>query len=194
MKPGQCWWTPKDAKGAPLSHVSNALGDKLSKTLQFEEGASMLGRSFSTHAVTCLCHGLISLLDPASPRDLSTFLRCNKDAPPGWLPHPCFDQSTLPNPEARALVQEFLRIAERGGTDVRLDVGIPTWKVVHGYKWKYPAHINVLEVQAVVNSLQWRLRKTLQSNKRVLHLIDNQVCASVIPKGRTSSRRLQYAV
>ena len=73
------------------------------------------------------------------------------------------------------LVHEFLRVGDRAGSDVKLDLGIPfgakawprsgirahlfNWRVVHGYGWKFPAHINVLEMQAVVNGMRWRLRK-----------------------------------
>jgi hypothetical protein len=88
-----------------------------------------------------------------------------------------------------------------------LDVGIPfrfkafpraglrtsyfRWRIVHGYKWQHHSHINALELQGVVNSLQWRLRKLANYRKRVLHLVDSQVVASVVAKGRTSSFRLR---
>ena len=105
------------------------------------------------------------------------------------------------------LVQEFLRQSDRGGCDVKLDLGIPFrtkawpragirsslfhWKIVHGYPWKHTAHINVLELQGVVNSLQWRLRKITGFKCRILHLVDSQVVASVVAKGRSSSKRLR---
>jgi hypothetical protein len=46
----------------------------------------------------------------------------------------------------------------------------------------------------VVNSLQWRLRSLPNFKKRVLHLVESQVVASIITKGRASSHRLRKAV
>ncbi|CAE7323141.1 unnamed protein product [Symbiodinium sp. CCMP2456] len=108
------------------------------------------------------------------------------------------------------LVTHFLRIAEKGGTDVRLDAGIPfrakawprsgvqshlfKWAIVHGYPWRHSAHINVLELQAVVNSVKWRMRQADNLNHRVMLLIDSQVVCAIVAKGRTSSHRLQHAL
>ena len=93
---------------------------------------------------------------------------------------------------------------------VKLDVGIPFrtrawprsgirsrlfhWRIIHGYRWKFDSHINLLELQAVVNALQWRLRSVSRFRHRVLHLVDSQVVASIVAKGRTSSFRLRKAV
>ena len=109
-----------------------------------------------------------------------------------------------------SLVSHFLRVAERGGTDVRLDAGIPfsakawprsgiqshlfNWAVVHGYPWKHVAHINVLELQAFVNSVKWRLRRSDNLEHRVMLLLDSQVICAVIAEGRSSSRRLQHSL
>ena len=65
------------------------------------------------------------------------------------------------------------------------------WSVVHGYSWKSTAHINALELQAVLNSVKWRLRKQHREPYRALHLIDSQVVCAIITKGRTSSYRLR---
>ena len=51
------------------------------------------------------------------------------------------------------------------------------------------AHINNLELQAVLLALDWRLRSGSRP-KRFLHLIDSQVALATLAKGRTSSRRL----
>ena len=59
------------------------------------------------------------------------------------------------------------------------------WRIIHGHKWRYTSHIHALELQAVVNGLSWRLRKLSNHRKRVLHLVDSQVAASIISKGRT---------
>ncbi len=100
-----------------------------------------------------------------------------------------------------------MRQGDRGGTDVNLDVGIPYrmkawpragirsrlfhWKIVNGYFSRHVSHINVLELQALVHALQWRLRNASRFRHRVLHLIDNQVVASVVAKRRSSRFRLR---
>ena len=55
----------------------------------------------------------------------------------------------------------------------------------------HTSHINCLELQAVINGLNWRLHKLSHHRKRVLHLVDLQVVASILAKGRTSSFRLR---
>ena len=141
---------------------------------------------------------------------LDRILVRDEEAPPGWCESPQFVPSSKPDENSRMLVQEFLRQGDKGGTDVKLDVGIPFrikawpragirsrlfhWKIVNGYAWKHRSHINVLELQAVVHSMQWRLRKLNGFRNRVLHLVDNQVVASVITKGRSSSFRLKRSI
>ena len=102
------------------------------------------------------------------------------------------------------LASHFLRAAERRGTDIRIDTGIPfrakawprsgiqthlfNWAIVHDYPWKHVAHINVLELQANMNSDKWRLRRSNNLEHRVILLLDSQVICMVITKGRSSSR------
>ena len=63
--------------------------------------------------------------------------------------------------KARQLVYEYIRVAERGGSDVRLDLQVPFrpkawprsgirssywhWKIIMGYAWKpgLDSHINL---------------------------------------------------
>ncbi|CAK0794640.1 unnamed protein product, partial [Prorocentrum cordatum] len=70
------------------------------------------------------------------------------------------------------LVRKNMRIASRGGTDVRLDLQAPfrakawprsglqaslwTWSIGRGYPWREDGHINELEVGAAVNAVKWR--------------------------------------
>ena len=56
------------------------------------------------------------------------------------------------------------------------------------------ARINVLELQAVVNSVKWRLRRSDNLDHRVMLLLDSQVICAVIVKGHTSSHRLQHSL
>lgn len=128
------------------------------------------------------------------------------EAPEGWTAVPCFVKDAHADPLTKDLVHEILRQGDRAGADVRLDVGIPfwfkafprarlrtsyfSWGVIHWYKWQHSSHINALELQAVINSVQWRLRKFRNYQKRVLHLVDSQVVACV----RTSSYRLRKGI
>ena len=116
----------------------------------------------------------------------------------------CDDNKEL----AESLVEQYLRIAEKGGSDIRLELGVPfrpgawpragaktqywSWIIAHGYPWKNSAnvHINKLELLAVFNSLKWRTRSLSQQGSRFLHLIDSQVVGAILTKGRTSSKLL----
>ena len=197
--------------GFPTGYVSTGLSGKLSLGEAFNLGACMIGNSFNVYAISFLLDELLAHYDQRyTPRCLDRILARTEVSPEGWCEHPCFNPSSQPDENARMLVQEFLRQGDRGGTDVKLDVGIPFrikawpragirsrlfhWKIVNGYPWKHSSHINVLELQALVHALQWRLRKTSRFRHRVLHLIDNQVVASVVAKGRSSSFRLRRAV
>ena len=197
--------------GFPLGYISNGLNPKLTMDAIFNLGASMIGNSFNVYAMTFLLDELLSFRSPMrSPRSLGSMLSRCETAPAGWAHHEKFSPSSQPDERSRMLVHEFLRVGDRAGSDVKLDLGIPfrarawpragirahlfNWRVVHGYAWKHAAHINVLEMQAVVNGLRWRLRKLTHFRHRVLHLVDNQVVASVIAKGRSSSFRLRKSI
>ena len=196
--------------GFDRGYVSKALPPKLSSSEAFDIGACMLGNTFNVHVVVMLTHSLLGHFGGSSVRDHLQLVSRIGDAPAGWTAYPKFKQKTKPDSAAVSLVSEFLRRAEKGGSDVRLDLGIPfrikafpraalrtslfCWKIIHGYSWKHPAHINCLELQAISNGVQWRLRKCSHFRKRVLHLVDSQVCAAIVAKGRTSSHRLKRAL
>lgn len=196
--------------GFDRGYVSKALPPKLTPSQAFDVGACMLGNTFNVHVIVMLCHSLLSCFGGSTVRDHQQLVSLVGNAPGGWTAYPKFKQKTKPDAAAVSLVSEFLRRAEKGGSDVRLDLGIPFrikafpraalrtdlfwWKIIHGYRWKHPAHINCLELQAISNGLQWRLRKCSRFRKRVLHLVDSQVCAAIVAKGRTSSHRLKRAL
>ena len=160
----------------------------------------MLGNSFNVYCITFLLDELLAHFSTThKPRQLDRILARDEVASTAWCVKPQFVTNSSPDTHACMLVQEFLRQGDRGGTDVKLDVGIPFrarawpragirsslfhWKIINGFKWRHASHINVLELQATVNALQWRLRKVSRFRHRVLHLVDNQVVASVISKG-----------
>lgn len=197
--------------GFDPGYVSNALPPKMHPDVRYNLGSCMLGNSFHVHVAVMLMHSMLSsLFERPLERDHAYLVQKVIDAPPGWTSCSTIAKSTLPDSRSQALVQEIMRQGDRAGTDVRLDVGIPfkfksypragikasmfKWRIVHGYKWKHTAHINVLELHAVINAIQWRLRKVSGHRKRILHLVDSQVVASVVAKGRTSSFRLRLGL
>ena len=112
------------------------------------------------------------------------------------------------NRQVTAKKRQFIRVAEKGGSDVRADLGVPFrpklwpragvraalwgWRIVHGYPWlKTGQHINQLELRAVLNASRWRARSSKLLRTRYVHLVDSQVVAGVLARGRSSSRRLQ---
>lgn len=58
------------------------------------------------------------------------------------------------------------------------------------YKWLRREHINLLELRAILRTLEWRSRSTSFRDCRFLHLSDSQICISVLTKGRSSSRKI----
>ncbi|CAK0799563.1 unnamed protein product, partial [Prorocentrum cordatum] len=189
--------------------VKDGSGSSLETTRCF-----LLGNSFSVYAVSWLLqHSLVA--DEFQPQLWEPHALCHTGkcrAP--WNDSAIYHQGDdyQYEPEAEQLVRHYLSIAERGGTDVRLDVHLPfrhrawprvslepnvwMWKVISSYRWRagIGKHINALEIQAAVNTIKWRLRSGTGRPRRMLHLIDSQVAASVLTKGRSSSRVLRMHV
>ena len=95
------------------------------------------------------------------------------------------------------------------GSDIRIGSGVicdpRVWprRQVQAWRWKwkavlsYPlheAHINGLELQAILAALKWRLGKRGHCHKRFVHLTDSFICLAIPVKVRTSSRVLQRVV
>ncbi len=64
------------------------------------------------------------------------------------------------------------------------------WKISKGWPWKREAHINVLEMEALLQSIRYRAKSLRVIHKKFLHLVDSLVVLGVASKGRTSSRML----
>ncbi|CAK0900771.1 unnamed protein product [Prorocentrum cordatum] len=113
-------------------------------------------------------------------------------------------------PIGRKLVEIFWTIAEKSGSDVRLDIGVPfrpkawprssidpalwRWRPTLSFPWPKSSrelHINALELKAVNASLRHRTRTTSLRSVKVLHLVDSQVAASILTRGRTSPGKLR---
>ncbi|CAK0874843.1 unnamed protein product, partial [Prorocentrum cordatum] len=110
----------------------------------------------------------------------------------------------------RGLIVDFLCIADRGGTDVRLDSGAPyrarawprsalrtslwAWRIAKSFKWQRPAHISDLELEAAVAGARWCCRDVAKHSCRYLRLLDAQAVAAVCTKCRSSAWRLQPGI
>ena len=78
----------------------------------------------------------------------------------------------------------------------RLRTSVPArlwrWRVVCGWTWKHQGHhINSLELQAVLGTLQWRLERLREGRCRFVHLTDSLVTLHCLTRGRSSSRKLR---
>ena len=111
---------------------------------------------------------------------------------------------------AQALVAEHLRGLDHRGSDLRMTTGTlmrpscwPRMSTNHGLwtwinalrtSWSAAAHINELELRAVLLSLKWRLRRTHAQRRLALTLVDSAVSIGVLVKRRSSSYRLHRVV
>ena len=78
----------------------------------------------------------------------------------------------------------------------RMRASIPAklwrWKVVSGWRWKgQREHIYVLEMRAVLTTLQWRIERQRKVRSKFIHLVDSLVCLHALSRGRSSSRKLK---
>ena len=78
----------------------------------------------------------------------------------------------------------------------RLRASVPSklwvWKIIAGWQWKgQQEHINVLEMRAILASLQWKLHHKQLQRSRFIHLTDSMVCLHSLSRGRSSSRKLR---
>eukprot|EP00435_Cladocopium_sp_Y103_P052810 s1149_g16.t1 len=104
------------------------------------------------------------------------------------------------------LVGQFLRKVELRGSDIRLDSNViyrpgvcarcsidpRKWIWQHGraFRWRKPAHINLLELRAALAALQWRGRRRKYHSLRTMILLDSQAVLAVLTKGRSSSKAI----
>ncbi|CAK0822222.1 unnamed protein product, partial [Prorocentrum cordatum] len=173
--------------------------------------AFLLGTSFSIHVVAWLCqqlqHRRGALNRELSLEEVSPVRECRAT----WGQAGAFvtEPGEPDTAEARQPVLHYLSRAEKGGSDVRLDYGVPyrprgwprtsldpfvwKWRVVVSMAWpgRSSTHINVRELQAATSAIRWRARKVAKHGGRFLHLVDSQVVAAIVTRGRSSSRKLQ---
>lgn len=196
--------------GFDKGYVSNSFGPKASVAERNLTGGQMIGNTFCVHVIVVLLHSLLQRYGFQQPRYTRQLVSAIGEAPGAWVDYPKFHPKAAETLGVTQLVSHIMRHAERGGTDVRLDLQTPfrikawprsgfqssmfEWAIIHGYGWRAEAHINCLELQAVLNAVKWRLRKAARCNQRILHLVDSQVVAAILAKGRSSSFRLQLTL
>ncbi len=126
----------------------------------------------------------------------------------GEIPQPSL--SLIAQNQEVSMVRRLMEMVGYRGSDVHVDTlafyrpdRLPRtsidarkwhWKIVKGWRWRHPDHINVLEMEALYQSLRWRLRGGRLFNPRFLHLVDSQVVLGVVAKGRSSSKKLNRVV
>ena len=118
---------------------------------------------------------------------------------PQWIrPPEDFMESNQVKEFSQRLVHHYLRRMEFRGSDVRLDLGIvfrpdaaprtsidPSrwiWTVAHSWPFRQEEHINVLELRAILHTLEWRARGANFHKIRFLHLADSQICLAVLAR------------
>ena len=179
----------------------------------FIKRRQLLGNSFNCSVIAfLLTHWLHdrSYQRSIPPVDICcNTIVCNKP----FMAEPSATAPTASSDEtAVTLVKEYMRIAEKGGSDVRLELGVPfrpnawpragaqvhrwNWSIVHGFPWRNSTnvHINKLELLVVLSTIKWRTRRASQQRSRFIHLVDSQVVGAIVTKGRTSSRNLRPTV
>ena len=103
--------------------------------------------------------------------------------------------------------RELVRRADHRGTDVVLSKGlldrqlrqlvpfpsaIYDWRPVAKYCWRQGGHINVLELQALLDYLRQAVDSGRLHGCRHLHVLDSLVATAVVAKGRSSARALNH--
>ena len=102
-------------------------------------------------------------------------------------------------------VRAMMRCADHRGSDVVLHEGVLDrqlrqrvpyplfaleWRAVSHYRWRAPSHINVLEVQALLDYVSWGAASGALRGCRYLHVLDSAVATAVVSKGRSSALAL----
>ena len=105
----------------------------------------------------------------------------------------------------RATCESLVRSAVYKGSDVRIATGMSCnpagWprSGVPADRWRWKTclsfrqggkHINVLELNALIAAVLWRLRSRHHFGARFIHFCDSQVCIAVAAKGRSTATRL----
>ena len=202
--------------GFPVDFTASCVSKQHQKGEAFSDSRlTLIGNSWHVPTVTWLLSQLffplgltqvssvdevISLCTPGTSRNLATYLR----RPPLKQQR----HSTVPGNELQ-LAKKLVNFVSVKGEDLllqattenavkfhRLRTSVPSrlwrWRVVCGWPWKHQGfHINALELQATLSTLQWRLERRKDLKRRFVHLTDSLVTLHALTRGRSSSRKLR---
>eukprot|EP00438_Fugacium_kawagutii_P029614 Skav202657 [mRNA] locus=scaffold1791:57070:68236:+ [translate_table: standard] len=108
--------------GFAEGYLSNAMNPKKTFSANYDTAASMIGNSFQVNAIVLLLDELLYHHDGQhARRQLGSTFEDPIPAPSAWCSQPKFLPSTRPTRHSQQLVQEFLRLADKGGSDVAMD-------------------------------------------------------------------------
>ena len=65
------------------------------------------------------------------------------------------------------------------------------WEPCFHLRWKQKAHINLLELEAILLACKYQVGRLGISQSRIFHISDSYVCISIVSKGRSGSMVLQ---
>ena len=215
------WRVPSVAErealmGFPVGYTKMCLPKKLQKGWDFENvRMSLLGNSWQVGVIAWL---LAQLFRPLGLTNLFTPKEIAQQLTPGasstlqgmMLRPPLGPQrQKTPCQGESDLISKITGIASMKGEDLllqasteqsvkfhRLRASIPSrlwkWGEVAGWGWKHLGeHINILEMRAVLTTINWWIRKKRAQSQRFLHLVDSLVVLRALSRGRTSSRKLR---
>ena len=201
--------------GFPLGYTAPCVAKGEQRGEYYEDSRlSLIGNSWQVGVIVWLLCQLCSPLGLCEKLSVAEILRrltpgqgsCLQTLllrPPLHRPGPVRDISS------RALVKKMLGIISMKGEDLllqstsellvkhhRLRASIPArlwkWRTVAGWRWSsHSDHINILELRAVLTTIQWWVKRKKCTSSRFLHLTDSLVCLHSLCRGRTSSRRLR---
>ncbi len=177
---------------------------------------SLLGDSFSVYSFVIFAFSLAIRYVPRVPYSHL----CNRmGLAPGFLAPVrllapvarCLKYGSPPNLRGPFQVEQLNRIllkrTDHTGSDVRLTSGEPlsskifprqavsaqwwTWEPAFHLRWKQKAHINLLELEAILLAIKFQVSRLDISQSRIFHISDSYVCLSIVSKGRSGSNVLQ---
>ena len=157
-----------------------------------------------------LCEpGLISLGALRGAVAWERILACRQLPVPGSIA-PFATRSEPVSTDEAKLVEALARGAEKGHTDIRIELGAPyrpkawprssldaslwTWKAVGSWKWDQAEHINALEARALLTAIKRRTRSSRSQHSRFLVLCDSKVVCAIVAKGKSSSLKLSSII
>ena len=179
---------------------------------------TLIGNSWHVPTISCLMFQLFNQLGLTPHESLAAVVESTSPGGDtqlqGYLRRKPLnvEKCLLPATPQESLARKLMQFVSVKGEDLllqaetenqvkfhRLRSSVPSplwkWRTICGWAWKHPGfHINALELQAILTSLQWRLSRKRHHRCRLLHLTDSLVSLHVLTRGRSSSRKLRPIV